>query len=269
MRIIRVFPRRTSLTPTDDLAFVGDPPMMRPVADEVHVSCTFTWDKKRAERLGMAWGQYYPTFIGGPAFGGMSEAFVTGRYVKAGVVFTSSGCDNRCPWCLVPCREGQLREYRLFPVGHIIQDNNLLQCSRPHLERVFGMLKGQRSIEFSGGLDARQVTEWVGEQIRTLRIRQVFLACDTDGGLGPLRKAVKTLGLPRQKTRCYVLCAFNGQTIDEAEGRLREVWHAGCMPFAQLYQPDDQWIKYPKEWRDLARTWSRPAAMVVHMRGVV
>jgi len=29
MRIIRVFLRRTALTPTDGMAFVGDPPMFR------------------------------------------------------------------------------------------------------------------------------------------------------------------------------------------------------------------------------------------------
>lgn len=43
MTLIRVFPRRTKWTPTDSYAFVGDPPMMRPEADEVHVSCVFTW----------------------------------------------------------------------------------------------------------------------------------------------------------------------------------------------------------------------------------
>ena len=58
--IIRVFPRRTSYTPTDKYAFIGDPPMFRPDADEVHISCTFTWDKANAERLRDAWGQYYP-----------------------------------------------------------------------------------------------------------------------------------------------------------------------------------------------------------------
>jgi len=53
-RIIRVFPRRTSFTPVDELAFVGDPPLERPAADEVHVSCTFTWDRPRAEYLKLA-----------------------------------------------------------------------------------------------------------------------------------------------------------------------------------------------------------------------
>jgi len=47
MKIVRVFPRRTTATPTDEMAFVGDPPppAFRPEADEVHISCTFTWDR--------------------------------------------------------------------------------------------------------------------------------------------------------------------------------------------------------------------------------
>ena len=69
MSLIRVFPRRTKWTPTDDMAFVGDPPMMRPDADEVHVSCTFTWDIPEARRLFHAWKQYYGRVdVGGPAF---------------------------------------------------------------------------------------------------------------------------------------------------------------------------------------------------------
>ena len=35
MKIARVFPRRTSATPDDDLAFVGDPPPSPPDVDEV------------------------------------------------------------------------------------------------------------------------------------------------------------------------------------------------------------------------------------------
>lgn len=61
-KIIRVFPRRTNATPDDDLAFMGDPlfPGLLPAADEVHVSCAFSWDRDEAERLGRAWEVYYP-----------------------------------------------------------------------------------------------------------------------------------------------------------------------------------------------------------------
>lgn len=53
MRIIRVFPRQTSYTPDDEYAFFDYPPFpdMIPPHDEVHVSCTFTWDKKELKSL--------------------------------------------------------------------------------------------------------------------------------------------------------------------------------------------------------------------------
>ena len=84
MTILRVFPRRTNATPDDDLAFVGDPPLpaFRPEADEVHVSCTFTWDRHEAERLQHAWTLYYPNVkLGGPAYDDPGGEFVLGRYV--------------------------------------------------------------------------------------------------------------------------------------------------------------------------------------------
>jgi hypothetical protein len=82
VRIVRVFPRRTALTPTDPMAFVGDPPMFRPDADEVHVSVAFTWDIARGQRLAEAWGQYYPVRIGGPAMGSRANGFEPGLAVE-------------------------------------------------------------------------------------------------------------------------------------------------------------------------------------------
>lgn len=259
--MIRVFPRHTNLTPTDSYAFVGDPPMIRPSADEVHVSCSFTWDKLRAEYLAKAWGQYYEVKLGGPAYDDPCNGFQAGQYVKKGVTFTSRGCNNQCSWCLVWRREGKLRELPIQE-GNIIQDNNLLQCSHAHLQQVLDMLRGQRQIGFSGGLDARLITENIAEELRGLRIKQVFLACDTRESIKPLQRALQRLSIPRQKVRCYVLLKFNpNETISEATERMIEVWHAGAMPFAQLYQPSDEWIEYPREWKRFARAWSRPPAM--------
>lgn len=153
MKVIRVFPRRTSYTPDDDYAFVGDPPMaaFRPQADEVHISCTFTWDKTNAERLRYAWGQYYPLVkLGGAAMGSKPNGFTPGMYVKPGITFTSRGCNNQCPWCFVSKYEGKLSEYDNPAIGHIIGDNNLLQCSKSHIEKVFAMLRSQKKINFNG-----------------------------------------------------------------------------------------------------------------------
>jgi len=86
------------------------------------------------------------------------------------------------------------------------------------------------------------------------------MACDTPEAIKPLRKALKLLQLPRDKVRCYVLLKFNeNETMSDATERMIQVWDAGALPFAQLYQPPDKYIKYSKAWRDLARNWSRPA----------
>jgi len=95
-----------------------------------------------------------------------------------------------------------------------------------------------------------------------LRIKEVFLAADTEAALVPLRRAVVKLSfLSRRQLRCYVLIAYRGETVSKAEERLEAVWQAGCLPFAQLYQPSDRYIDYPSDWKALARTWCRPAAM--------
>lgn len=43
-RIIRVFPRRTTATPDDELVRVQETPSLFDEADEVHISVAFTWD---------------------------------------------------------------------------------------------------------------------------------------------------------------------------------------------------------------------------------
>jgi hypothetical protein len=263
MKIIRVFPRKTNLTPTDEMAFIGDPPMWTPMADEVHISVTFTWDLKEAERLKLAWSQYYPVVkIGGPALNDPCNSFTPGMYVKPGVTFTSRGCNHHCSYCLVSDREGKLRLNPDFPSGNLINDNNFLQCPKPHRAKVYDMLKTQRDIEFIGGLESDLFTDWDLEQMRGLRIHQLFFACDHPGRLPALQRAGQMFNDDsHQKLRCYVLLAYKGQTVSQAIEHLENVWQAGFLPHAQLFQPADKWIEYSKEWLDLARKWSRPAIM--------
>lgn len=254
------------MTPRDDYAFVGEPPMFRPQADEVHVSCTFTWHMARAKRLAEAWAQYYPVKLGGPAFGSSADGFSPGYYVRQGITFTSRGCNNHCPWCLVPQREGKLHEIEIQP-GNTIQDNNLLQCNHNHIAKVIDMLRSQHQICFFGGLDSRLLTDSLADDLRSLSIRHLFFACDTKEAIRPLTKAKDKLhGFNRNQLRCYVLLAFNGETISMAQKRLEDVWGLGFMPFAQLYQPPERHIKYSKEWQDLARIWTRPAISKAFMK---
>jgi len=267
--MIRVFPRKTKWTPTDELAFVGDPPLFRPEDRNmpVYVSVTFTLDLQKAGRLERSWSRFYDkVLIGGPALDNPGGEFVSGRFIKPGVTFTSRGCPRRCPWCYVWRREGKIRELPIKP-GWIIQDNNLLACTRSHIKAVFDMLREQkRGAVFSGGLDATLLESWHRDLLDTIRIGELWFAADTDTAIKSLERASRLCsGISIEKLRCYVMIGFNGEKLSEAERRLEKVYSLGFLPFAQLYSgglgPSHEHLK---KWKALARKWSRPAAYRSH-----
>ena len=266
--LARVFPTRTSMSPTDRNAYFGLPDTLTPQYDEVHISVCFTWDLEKTQWLKAAWKKQAHTNnvkVSGPAFDGCGMDFVPGMYLRQGVVITSRGCPNKCPWCTVWRVEGGLHEIPITE-GNIIQDNNILACSRSHQEKVFAMLKNQRRISFAGGLEAALVTDWVIEQLRGLRIKYLWLAYDHTGNAKVVQRAAQRLDkyFNRNKLRCYVLIGYGDDTIDKAEGRLRQAYEFGTMPFAMLYQPKE----YSDDWKKFRRPWCRPAAIKAMMRAV-
>ena len=272
MKVLRVFVKRTSYTPTDDFAFVGMPPMQPfiPEHDEVHVSCVFTWDMDEAENLAYCWegATDKPVRLGGPAYHSPVEDFTPGMYIKRNIIFTSRGCNNNCPWCGVREMEGKLRELPIYD-GNVIQDNNFLQCSRQHKDRVFDMLRQQRGICFRGGLEAGLVDSHFIDSITSLRIAELWLACDTDAALPKFKEAcakLKAAGFNRNHIKCYSLI---GEDMEKEEQRNREIYRAGAMPFSQLRRDfTRKKTEYSAEWKAFERQWQRPAATVAHMRKV-
>ena len=146
------------------------------------------------------------------------------------------------------------------PVGHVVQDNNFLACSRDHRERVYSMLRTQHGVEFRGGIDASLMTPQIAHEFAALRVKNIFLACDTPGAIGPLSWALYLLGVvgfTRNKLYCYCIV---GKDMVEEESRLRAIYRMGAIPFAQLLQDKEtEKREYPKEWRDFQRRWSWPA----------
>lgn len=259
--MIRVFPRKTEWTPTDPLAYVGDPPLDRPEGETVMVSVSFTWDMAEGERLARSWGRFYSDVrLGGPAFGDIGGEFTPGLFLKPGVTITSRGCPRDCPWCFAWRREG--RRVRELPIrdGWIVQDNNWFACSRNHIEKTCEMLERQKpAASFKGGLDASLLRQWHRDLFNNLRISELWFACDSAEEMPAFRKAAEILdGIPQNKKRCYVLMGYGGETLAEAESRAEEVYSLGFLPFAQLYQ-DEKHKEYGNDWRRVARYWSRPA----------
>jgi hypothetical protein len=259
MKIARVFPTKTRLSPIDSLAYF-DVPGMFDEADEVHVSTLFTWDKGRAEYLAGQWRHVAPVTFGGPVYNQPGATFVPGKYVREGAVITSRGCPNRCWFCSVWKRESGLLELPIN-AGTNILDDNLLACSERHIRAVFAMLKVQHGPkQFTGGLEANRLLPWHVDLLADLRPAQMFFALDTPDDEEPLRTASKILrqaGFTRNAMRCYVLIGYPRDTIQQAETRLRLCLDLGFFPMAMLWRDENG--KVDINWRKFQREWARPA----------
>jgi hypothetical protein len=266
MAIARVFPRQTRMSPTDPDAYFGPPELFMSEYNEIQISVSFTWDIDYAKILARQWEHIAPVKIGGPAIDGEGNGFIPGRYLKKGITITSRGCPNKCPWCMV---KAPLKELEIHP-GNNIVDNNILACSRGHLDKVFSMLKTQRIIKLSGGLEARRITEKIVEQIRGLKLRQLWIAYDHPANLKAVKRAMEILTkyFSRDHIGCYCLIGQPGDTMSAALGRLQQIVDLGAFPYAMLYKgPNGKCPEPGMAWRKLQKMWLRPAYIRARIKG--
>jgi hypothetical protein len=244
--------------------------MFKVDVDEVHVSCTFTYDKNRSEELAEAWRHVAPVRIGGPAYDDNGGEFTPGLYVKPGYVFTSRGCPNNCWFCSVHKREGDTRELEIQP-GWNVLDSNILACSDDHIRNVFHMLSMQKhSVEFTGGLEAARLKWWHVCLLWDLKPKQLFFAYDEPNDLEPLVEAGKLLrdaDFTRSHLRCYVLMGYKQDTIEQAEKRMIQAWKAGFLPMAMLYRGESG--DTDEKWEKFQRVWDRPAITKAEVKRLI
>jgi hypothetical protein len=229
------------------LAYFG-PPDLLAEADEVHVDCTFTYDKPAAERLAEQWRCVAPVKLGGVAYGDRGEEFVPGRYIKLGYGFTSRGCPRRCWFCSVWKRDPVPRLLPVVDCWNIL-DDNLLACPRDHVEAAFAMLRRQkRPVEFTGGLEARALEDYQVGLLADLRPRpNMFFAYDPGDDFETLEHAARRLlaagfTTASHRMRCYVLTGFPRDTFALAEARLQQMLSIGFTPMAMLWRPGPTYI---------------------------
>lgn len=272
MRLIRVFPRRTKATP-DDENVRFKPPGLFDEADEVHISVTFTADKKIAERLAEDWSRRAPTKIGGVAYGDSSLEFIPGRYIKPGYTITSRGCPRKCWFCAVPKKWPAVNPLTIYD-GWNVLDDNLLAAPEWHVRAVFEMLHRQnRRIHFTGGLEALSLQDYQVGLLASLKPRPVcFFAYDPGDAYETLVSAATRMlaaGWTRESHRLlsYCLIGYPFDTFDKAEKRLCDLLKIGFTPYAMLWEPDtpsaEKWRPKP-EWKRFQRQWLRPA--IIHAK---
>ena len=173
--------------------------------------------------------------------------------------FLTRGCIRRCPWCIVPAKEGAIRPYSTWvdirrPDSRdiVFMDNNVL--ASPHgITQMEDMIGKDVRVDFNQGLDARLINDDVANILSRLKwIRFIRMSADTDAMLDVVLKAIDTLkrhGLKPWRIFVYVLV----QDIESAERRAIALRDIGANPFAQPYRDFTNNIEPTQEQRDFAR----------------
>ena len=179
--------------------------------------------------------------------------------VDYAIGFLTRGCIRKCPWCVVPRKEGRIRPYRTWreikrPDSRdiVFMDNNVLAC--PHgIEQMRDMAGKDVRVDFNQGLDSRLITPEVADILAGLKwIRFIRTACDTDDILDTVLEKGRLLaerGVKPWRLFVYVLV----QDIASAERRVLALRDAGMNPFAQPYRDFENNVEPTAEARAFAR----------------
>lgn len=173
--------------------------------------------------------------------------------------FLTRGCIRKCPWCIVPKKEGLIRQYRTWQEikrqdskDIVFMDNNVLACEWG-LSQIMDMGGQDVRVDFNQGLDARLITEDVALMLSRLKwINYIRMSADTDAMLDVVLEAIERLrknGIKPWRVFVYVLV----QDVESAERRVIALRKIGANPFAQPYRDFTNNIEPTQEQRDLAR----------------
>jgi len=156
--------------------------------------------------------------------------------------FTTRGCIRKCPFCIVPEKEGTIREHsdiyefydRRFS-DVVLLDNNILALPE-HFFTICGQIKKEGlRVDFNQGLDHRLLTTDTCKTLAKIQHIEYRFAYDSPGQEGSVRNAINMLrknGINR--AMWYVLVGFN-TTLEEDLHRLNVLRGLKQRAFVQKY----------------------------------
>lgn len=115
--------------------------------------------------------------------------------------YLTRGCIRKCPWCIVPKKEGYIRPYSVYDGIKrrdsdriVFMDNNVLACEHG-IEQIRRMAENRDvQIDFNQGLDLRLMTEEIAEIFSRVRwIKYIRFSVDQKSQIEPLKRVVSWL----------------------------------------------------------------------------
>jgi len=172
--------------------------------------------------------------------------------------FTTRGCIRKCPFCIVPEKEGKIRAvsdiYAFWRGQKEIKllDNNILTLP-DHFFKICGQIKKEGiKVDFNQGLDIRLLTESMVKTLKELRHDDYRFAFDFPEMEDIIREKVALLehyGIHR--SMFYVLVGFN-TTIEQDIHRLNVLRELGQNAYVmrykreKIYIPLANWANQPR-----------------------
>lgn len=171
--------------------------------------------------------------------------------------FLTRGCPNKCAWCIVPDKEGDIApaaniEEFLRHDKVVLLDNNVL-AHRHGIRQIEKMADLKVKVDFNQGLDARLIDAPIAKRLASLRwLSPLRLACDSQAMKPYIDNAVKLLREANCTPRNY-FCYMLVKDVDDAHDRSEFLRGLGVDPFAQPYRDFTNRTEPTMEQRDFAR----------------
>lgn len=172
------------------------------------------------------------------------------------VGFLTRGCLRSCPWCIVPEKEGKIREHAdidefLRHDKAVLLDNNVL-AHEHGIRQIEKISQKKVKVDFCQGLDARLIDGPIAKLLSRVHwLEPIRLACDSHSMIEPVRKAVELLRWHNAKPFRYSVYVLV-KDVEESLERIKFLKGIDVDPFAQPYR-DREGIEPTQEQKDLAR----------------
>lgn len=216
-------------------------PLARDFVDIVYVSTIFSWN----HHLVKDWLDDNKVIIGGSGFDIQKKLPIEIELIKPRINlgFASRGCIRKCPFCIVPEKEGNIKiEGDLLDLWDgktkdiTLLDNNILALPE-HFELICQQAKKNKiRLDFNSGLDFRLLTQDIIILMKSISHKEYRFAFDNIRDITMIKKAIQLLQ-KNNINRClwYVLVGFNS-TFEEDIFRVKFLKQNNQNAYIQRYK---------------------------------
>lgn len=188
--------------------------------------------------------------------------------------FLTRGCPNRCPWCVVPRKEGRIRPYmdcdEIAIEGRtklVLMDNNILAAGDYAVSQLEKIIERGYRADFNQALDARLVTDEYARLLARIKWidRRIRFGCDTKGQIQECERAISMINGYGYRGEYFLYTMIGGKSdFKESFERINYWWKRNhecrakhlpnIYPYAQPYRdPDNPHHAIPMWQKDMAQ----------------